>query len=60
MNISLPDLICWILLVLFITLKALGIIAWGWGTVLIPLWILLGFFVLRVLLVLIIKSKLLL
>ena len=60
MNISLPDLICWILLVLFITLKALGIIAWGWGTVLIPLWILLGFFALRVLLILIIKSKLLL
>lgn len=59
MNVSLPDLICWILLVLFITLKALGIIAWGWGTVLIPLWILLGFFVLRVLLVLIIKKLLL-
>ncbi len=59
MNVSLPDLICWILLILFITLKALGIIAWGWGTVLIPLWILLGFFVLRVLLVLIIKKLLL-
>ena len=31
-----------ILLIIFIVLKVTGVISWGWGIVLLPLWILLG------------------
>lgn len=31
-----------LLLILFIILKITGVISWGWGIVLLPLWILLG------------------
>lgn len=31
-----------ILLIMFIILKVTGVINWGWGIVLLPLWILLG------------------
>ena len=31
-----------ILLIIFIVLKVIGVINWGWGLVLLPLWILLG------------------
>ena len=31
-----------ILLIIFIVLKVTGVINWGWGLVLLPLWILLG------------------
>lgn len=31
------------LLVVFITLKLLGVITWSWWLVLVPLWLLLGF-----------------
>lgn len=31
-----------ILLIMFIILKVAGVINWGWGIVLLPLWILLG------------------
>ena len=30
------------LLIIFIVLKAIGVISWSWGIVLLPLWILLG------------------
>lgn len=43
-NLSLPILICCILLVFFIVCKVFNIITWGWGLVLIPLWILLGMY----------------
>ena len=36
------DGILLILLILFIILKVAGVISWGWGIVLLPLWILLG------------------
>lgn len=36
------DGILLILLILFIVLKVTGVISWGWGIVLLPLWILLG------------------
>ena len=36
------DGILLILLIIFIVLKVTGVISWGWGIVLIPLWILLG------------------
>ena len=36
------DSILLILLILFIILKVTGVISWGWGIVLLPLWILLG------------------
>ena len=36
------DGILLILLILFIILKVTGVISWGWGIVLLPLWILLG------------------
>ena len=36
------DGILLILLILFIILKATGVISWSWGIVLLPLWILLG------------------
>ena len=33
-----------ILLIIFIVLKVTGVINWGWGLVLLPLWIELGLF----------------
>ena len=33
-----------ILLIIFIVLKVTGVISWGWGVVLLPLWIGLGLF----------------
>ena len=36
------DGILLILLILFIILKATGVISWSWAIVLLPLWILLG------------------
>ena len=36
------DGILLILLIIFIVLKAIGVISWSWGIVLLPLWILLG------------------
>ena len=36
------DGILLILLILFIILKATGVISWSWGIILLPLWILLG------------------
>ena len=38
------DGILLILLILFIILKVTGVINWGWGLVLLPLWIELGLF----------------
>lgn len=33
-----------LLLIIFIVLKVTGVISWGWGIVLLPLWIGLGLF----------------
>lgn len=43
-----------ILLIIFIILKVTGVINWGWGIVLLPLWIELGIFGVGVILTIIV------